>query len=117
MLTSFVQIENPDYVQINIKAEIVVVPYFIREKVVADVSSALQQLFAFDKVDFKQVLYLSKVYEALEALDGVDSVFIPRFRRAGGSEAIPSEGRIALKVNEIPVLNPEDIVIVATGGA
>ncbi len=117
MLTSFVQIENPDYVQIQIRAEINVVPYFIREKVVADASNALKQLFDFDKVDFKQVLYLSKVYEALEALDGVDSVFIPRFRRAGASEAIPSEGRIALKVNEIPVLNPEDIVIEATGGA
>lgn len=117
MLTSFVQIENPDYVQIQIKAEIVVVPYFIREKVSADAASALKQLFAFEKVDFKQVLYLSKIYEALEALDGVDSVFVPRFRRAGASEAIPSEGRIALKVNEIPVLNPEDTVIAATGGA
>lgn len=117
MLTSFVQIENPDYVQIQIKAEIVVVPYFIREKVSADAASALTQLFAFEKVDFKQVLYLSKIYEALEALDGIDSVFVPRFRRAGAGEAIPSEGRIALKVNEIPVLNPEDIVIAATGGA
>lgn len=117
MLTSFVQIENPDYVQIQIKAEINVVPYFIREKVIADVSRALQELFDFDKVDFKQVLYLSKVYEALEALDGVDNVFVPRFRRAGDTEAIPSDGRIALRVNEIPVLNPEDIVIAATGGA
>lgn len=116
MLTSFVQIESPDYVNIQIKADINVVPYFIREKVITDVRSALQQLFEFDKVDFNQILYLSKVYEALEALDGVDSVFIPKFRRAGASEAIPSEGRIALKVNEIPVLNPEDIVIAATGG-
>ena len=74
-------------------------------------------MLAFDKVDFKQVLYLSKIYEALEALDGIDSVFVSRFRRAGSNEAIPSDGRIALKVNEIPVLNPEDIVIVASGGA
>lgn len=117
MLTSFVQIENPDYIAIHIKVEINVVPYFIGEKVVADTESTLKSLLAFDKVDFKQVLYLSKIYEALEALDGIDSVFVSRFRRAGSNEAIPSDGRIALKVNEIPVLNPEDIVIVATGGA
>ena len=117
MLTSFVHIENPDYVPIQIRAEINVVPYFIRERVRADAENTIKQLFDFEKVDFKQILYLSKIYEALEALDGVDSVFISRFRRALDEEEIPPEGRIALSANEIPVLNPEDIQIVPTGGA
>jgi hypothetical protein len=111
MLTSFLQIENPDYVAIEIRAEIDVVPYFVREKVRADAASAVQQLFDFEKVDFKQTLYLSKIYEALEGVDGVDNVFVSVFRRSGATTEIPPEGRIALKVNEIPVLNPEDLVI------
>lgn len=116
MLTSFIRIENPDYVPIEVSVDIVVVPYFVAEKVRADVQSAIQRLFDFEKVDFKEIIYLSKVYEALEALDGVSSVFVSRLRTGGSADEIPPEGRIALKVNEIPVLNPQDIQIQFTGG-
>jgi len=116
MLTTFVQIESPDYVNIEVSVEIEVVPYFIGEKVRADAENAIAQLFNFEKVDFKQIIYLSKIYEALESLDGVDSVFVSRLRVASTPDELPAEGRIALKVNEIPVLNPEDIQIVLTGG-
>ena len=111
MMTTFIQIENPDYVHIEIKVELDVVAYFPFEKVLADAENAIKGLFDFEKVDFKQVLYLSKIYEALEELDGVNSVFVSRFRVANAAEEIPTEGRIVLKANEIPVLNPEDIKI------
>jgi Baseplate J-like protein len=116
MLTSFIEIENPDYVQVQIKVKIDVVSYFIQENVRADVKNALKRQFDFDKVDFKQIIYLSKVYEALESLDGVDNVFISRLRLAGSLEELPPQGRIALKVNEIPVLNSEDVIVEMTGG-
>jgi len=116
MLTTFIQIESPDYLNIEVSVEIDVVPYFVAEKVRADAQSAIEQLFDFEKVDFKQIIYLSKVYEALEKLDGVNSVFVSRLRIAGSADEIPAEGRIALKVNEIPVLNPEDVQIQFTGG-
>jgi len=111
MLTTIIQIENPDYVHIEIQVELSVLPYFLPEKVRADAENTISQLFDFEKVDFQQVLYLSKVYEALEALEGVNSVFVSRFRVANSAEEIPRDGRIALKANEIPVLNPEDIRI------
>lgn len=111
MLTTFIKIENPDYVYIKIKVELNVVAYFIPEKVGADAKSTIRALFDFEKVDFKQILYLSKIYEALEMLDGVNSVFVSRFRLADAAEEIPPDGRIALRANEIPVLNPEDIQI------
>jgi predicted phage baseplate assembly protein len=111
MLTTFIQIENPDYVHIEVRVELNVLAYFLPEKVRADAENTIKQLFDFEKVDFQQVLYLSKVYEALEAVDGVNSVFVSRFRVANSAEEIPRDGRIALKANEIPVLNPEDIQI------
>jgi hypothetical protein len=116
MLTTFIQIESPDYLNVEVSVEIDVVPYFVAEKVRADAQSAIEQLFDFETVDFKQIIYLSKVYEALEKLDGVNSVFVSRLRLAGSADEIPAEGRIALKVNEIPVLNPEDVQIQFTGG-
>jgi predicted phage baseplate assembly protein len=111
MLTTFIQIENPDYVHIEVRVELNVLAYFLPGKVRADAENTIKQLFDFEKVDFQQVLYLSKVYEALEAVDGVNSVFVSRFRVANSAEEIPRDGRIALKANEIPVLNPEDIQI------
>lgn len=116
MLTTFIQIESPDYVSIEVSVEIDVVPYFVAESVSADALSAIEQLFDFEQVDFKQIIYLSKIYEALENLDGVNSVFVSRLRIAGSTDEIPAEGRIALNVNQIPVLNPEDVHIQFTGG-
>jgi hypothetical protein len=112
MLTTFIEIENPDYVPIQIKVELDVLAYFIPAKVHADAENTIKQLFDFEKVDFKQVLYLSKIYEALEGLEGVNSVFVSRFRVEHDPNEIPPEGRIALKANEIPILRPEDIQIV-----
>jgi baseplate J-like protein len=116
MLTSFIQVESADFVRLELRAEIGVLPYFTQEKVRADAARAVAALFDFDAVDFKQVLYLSKVYEALEAVPGVDFVLVRRFRRAGAAEDVPSDGRIAMLANEIPVLQPQDLVLEVRGG-
>jgi hypothetical protein len=116
MLTTFIEIESADYVLIELRAEIGVVPFFTKEKVQADAEQAVRNLFAFEEVDFKQILYLSKVYEALEGIDGVDFVFVDKFRRSTDIQDIPSDGRIVMQANEIPVLQPEDLIIESKGG-
>lgn len=114
MLTTLIRIEAPDYVKIDVTATIEALPYFRRLDVVAAAESALRTLFDFERVDFGQTLYLSKIYEALERLDGVASVFVNVFRRAGGTEAIAENGLIQLGQNEIPV--PHDFRVEVKGG-
>jgi hypothetical protein len=116
MLTTFIQVESPDYIRLEVRAEIGVLPYFSQPKVRAEAERAIAEMLEFEKVDFKQVLYLSKLYEALEGLEGVDFVFIPRFRRADDTQDLPPDGRIAMQANEIPVLRAEDLVIEVKGG-
>ena len=47
---------------------------------------SVSELLNFDKVNFAQVLYQSKFYEALEAIDGIAYVNITEFRRENPSE-------------------------------
>lgn len=116
MLTTFLQIENPDYVRVEIRADIGARPYFKNDDVLADALAAVAALFAFDTVDFAQTLYLSKVYEALETQPGIDHVFVSRFRRASDPQDITPDGRIVLGPNEIPVLRAGDLVLTVKGG-
>ena len=116
MLTAFLQIENVDYVFLELSIEIGVLPYFSAVKVQSSATTAINDLFDFEQMDFKQTLFLSKIYEALESLDGVDFVFVSRFRVSGDTQDIPPEGRIVTEANQIPVLQPEDLSIVTSGG-
>jgi hypothetical protein len=67
------------------------------------IRQASGKLLAFDKVKFKDEIYLSKFYEAIEAIKGVKFVNVYDFRREGtaGPSAHP-EGKLALGPNEIP---------------
>jgi len=116
MITSIIEIESPKYVSLEITAEIGVLPYFIRERVQSAAETAVKQLFDFEDADFKQTLYLSKVYEALEGLEGVDYVVVSRFRRSDFAQDIPSDGKVVMDANEIAVLQPEDLLIDPKGG-
>jgi uncharacterized phage protein gp47/JayE len=112
MLTSMIEIKSPDYVHIAIAAKVDAFAHFRSDDVKGEAERAIRQLFDFEKVDFKQTLYLSKIYEALEALDGVASVFVSQFQVPGKTA---EDGRIVLKENEIPVLG--DLNIEVSGGA
>jgi hypothetical protein len=76
MLTTSVQIENPDYVRIVVTAKIGARAVFGNDDVLTDARATVAALFAFESVDFGQVIYLSDLYQALEARPGVDNVFI-----------------------------------------
>lgn len=114
MLTSLIEIENPDYVKIDIEASVTAFRQFRNADVQDAAEEAVTNLLDFETVDFKQTLYLSKVYEVLEALDGVNSVFVTRFQIAGQTQAIASDGVIQLLENEIPVLG--NLSMIVTGG-
>ncbi|MGH9928215.1 MAG: baseplate J/gp47 family protein [Pyrinomonadaceae bacterium] len=114
MLTSIIRIESPDYVKIDIEANVIALRHFRNDEVQDDAEKAVSELLDFEKVDFKQTLYLSKVYEKLEALPGVSSVFVTHFQRAGTGPAIAPDGLIQLLENQIPLMGR--LVISVSGG-
>jgi uncharacterized phage protein gp47/JayE len=111
MLTTFIQVENPNYVSIQLRATFGAKPYFKQGDVQADAKAAIAALFDFAKADFGQILYLSTIYQVLETLPGIDHIFVKRFNRADELADITSDGRIVLSENEIPVLRPADLKI------
>jgi uncharacterized phage protein gp47/JayE len=114
MMTSLIKIESPEYVRIDIAATVTAVSHFRNDDVQSDAEDAVRELLDFESVDFRQTLYLSKVYEKLESLPGVNSVFVSRFQRTGDAQAIAPDGLIQLLENEIPVMGT--LVITTSGG-
>lgn len=107
-VTTIIEIEDVDYVKIFVKAEVGMSSYYSRETIREKVQEAVSSLLAFDNVDFGQIIYLSKFYEAIEAIEGVEYVNINEFRRELATTE-PS-GKIELGSNEIPRIpdDPED---------
>lgn len=104
IVTSLVELRDPRYAKIEIRGILEVEPYFFTEQVKARAQEAVRNLLSFDKVDFADTLYLSKVYESIEAIDGVRSVAVTRFNREDVAlPAIPLEGKLQLEWDEIPV--------------
>ncbi|MFH1217118.1 MAG: baseplate J/gp47 family protein [Pseudomonadota bacterium] len=104
-VTTIIEIEDVDYVTIYITAKIGVKSYYPREDVREKVQNAAGKLLAFDNVDFGQTIYLSKFYEAVEAVEGVDYVTISEFRSAKQPVgSVEPSGKISLRADEIPVI-------------
>lgn len=117
MLTTLINIQNPNYIRIEVTAAVAALSYFKSTDVLANALAAVQQLLAFADADFGQILYISKVYEVLEAVQGVDTVFVSVFNRADASGNLTSDGRVLMGENEIPVLRDGDLNVTVTGGA
>jgi hypothetical protein len=116
-VSTVIEIEDVDYVKIYVSAEIGVKSYYDPEEVRGQVQQAGGSLLAFDNVDFGQTIYLSKFYEAIEAIEGVAYVTITEFKRANQIPTIEPTGKIELTVNEIPTIpdEPEDDPAYAAG--
>jgi Baseplate J-like protein len=108
-ISTIIEIEDVDYVPIYVTAEVGVKSYYSNDEVKEHVQQAVSKLLAFENVDFQQTVYLSKFYEAIEAIDGVAFVNIREFRRGGQSSGIvePS-GKIELGAHEIPTIPGDD---------
>ncbi|BAP56309.1 hypothetical protein THII_2012 [Thioploca ingrica] len=80
-ITTQIEIANVDYVMIFVTANVKVKSHYEPNEVKAQVQQAAGQLLAFEQVDFAQTVYLSKFYEAIEAVEGVEYVTLSEFRR------------------------------------
>ena len=86
------EIRPPHFVPLEIELDLCVAPDHFRGDVARAVSEALSNrvlpggargFFHPDNFTFGQPVYLSRLYAAVERVEGVDSVVIRRFRRAG----------------------------------
>jgi hypothetical protein len=110
-LTTTIEIVDVDYVKIYITAEVGVTSYYSSDDVQEKVKAAAGDLLAFRNVDFAQTIFLSKFYEAIEAIEGVEYVNINEFRREGQAPgAVEPRGKIQLGANELPIppVEPDD---------
>lgn len=119
-LSTLIEVEDVDYVEIYVTAEVSVVSYYPREQIAEEVREAASGLLAFDEVDFGTPLHVSKFYEAIELLEGVESVFISEFRSEDEpADTIESDGTIAPASYQVPVgasAYDDQVLVIATGG-
>jgi hypothetical protein len=89
------EIRSAEYVPLEIVFELCVKPDYFRGDVVEAVRQALSNtvnadgsagFFHPDKFTFAQGVYLSRIYAAIEAVQGVESAFVTIFRRFGKSD-------------------------------
>ncbi|WP_119730198.1 baseplate J/gp47 family protein [Thermomonospora amylolytica] len=105
-----IEIESAEYPPVFITADVDVDAYHSRNRVGEQVRQAVRAVLAFDAVEFGQVVYLSKVYEAIEAVAGVEGVTISEFRGPGQAEAVHPLGKLVMKAHEVPRIpaGPDD---------
>ena len=104
MLGSILEIRDPRYVEVWVDATLHVDPYFYADDVRLKAEAAVRELLRFESVRFGDQLYLSKVYEALERIEGLQAVNVERFARSeSGPPALPADGTLRFGWEEIPV--------------
>jgi len=107
-VATIVEIEDVEPISIYVTARVDVERYYSRDDIREKVLGAARRLLAFENVGFAQTIYLSKFYEAFEAIDGVTGVTISEFwPEEPNPGAIAHEGKIKLGPHEIPQV-PDD---------
>lgn len=96
-----IEVLTVEYVPIFVTVDVDVEAYYSALQITEQVRQAARALLAFDNVAFSQVLYLSKFYEAIEAIDGVAGVNISEFTRPGQVEAVHPEGKLVMGENQL----------------
>jgi hypothetical protein len=115
MVGTSVRVLDAVPVPIDIAAEVVPQPHYDPTSVLQRAQAAAGSVVAFDSVDFAQPVYLSKVYEAVEAVPGVLAVTVTCFRRQDQQLPPPFVARRGL-LQEAGLGGIEDFVVRAYGG-
>lgn len=97
-----IEIKSFTYVPIFVEVVLDVAPYFSADTVAEQVRAAVRGVLAFDRVGLGEVVYLSKFFEAIEAIDGVAGVNITEFSRPKQEMRVPPDGKLVMKPNELP---------------
>src|SRR5205823_12884338 len=100
---------NAKYVPIYVTAVIDVEHYFSNARIASQVREAVRGVLSFDRSDFGQTIYLSKFFEAIEAVDGVAGVNVTEFATAGQSVPVQPLGKIQLAETEVATV-PDSLV-------
>jgi Baseplate J-like protein len=98
IMTSLIEIVGPTYVAVHIEADVTVVPQFSTSLVRQQVVNAVDTLLGFDNLQFNQPLYISKLYEVIQDIDGVLFVNIKTFTRdpsAASGPQLPLDGKLS----------------------
>jgi hypothetical protein len=121
MVTTILSIREPVFVSVDLTVEVGVEPTFYAGDVRLRAIEALEALFALDDADFGKPFYLSKVFEAVESIDGVAFADVSTFsgRRSYPSgeivdPAAAAVGRIPLRPREFP--REGTLMVTTTGG-
>jgi hypothetical protein len=103
MAGTVVQILDATYIPIDIGLEIVYDKRYQPTAVQQAVETAVQNLLAFNNVDFGQALYLSDIYVAVEAVAGVTASTVNEFRRDDSPAALFTDAEITAAAALLPV--------------
>jgi hypothetical protein len=113
-VSTIIEIKDVDYVKVFVTATVGVQSFYSQEDIRDKVKQAAAKLLVFENVDFGTTIYLSKFFEAIEAIDGVEYVNITEFRAEGRPpnggqppDKFESSGKLSLSNNEIPTV-PDD---------
>lgn len=102
-LSTILEVDDVDYVDVYVRAEVGVKSYYSRADIEAEVRARAGGLLAFEAVDFGRTLYLSKVYEEIERIEGVAFVNVTEFRRQDDPPAtVVASGKVEMKPSELP---------------
>ncbi|POF29081.1 putative baseplate assembly protein [Roseibium marinum] len=91
----------PDIVEVYIRARVRPGPFMPRNAVRDAVISEMERFFAFDAVDFGEPLYLSRLYDRIQSLAGVDFLFIDRFTTTQNG-GVDGDGVVELTAWQLP---------------
>lgn len=131
IMTTLIRLKDPEYVPVYITAEVTVKPYYFRDDVRKQIEDAIKNnVLNFEEMVFGISVYLSKIYEAIEKIQGVEFVNISEFRRNAPADVYESEapgydmdlaietgGIITTQQYEVPVMgHPNYIRAIMTGG-
>lgn len=126
------EIRSAEYVPLEIAFELCVKPGYFRGDVVEAVRRALSNrvnadgslgFFHPDNFTFAQSVYLSRIYAAIEAVQGVESAFVTIFRRFGKSDngelasgILPIGSWEIARLDNDPAFQENGVLRITTGG-
>ncbi|KUL25600.1 putative baseplate assembly protein [Actinoplanes awajinensis] len=118
LLTVQLRLRPPAYVPVQIQATWGVEPHRFFADVQQRLERAIADVVAFNRVRFGDTVYLSKIYEAAESVDGLSFINVTRFQRADrAAPDLPQDGRLSFEEHEIPLVDPpRDIELHPAGG-
>lgn len=110
MINHTVTIGDPAYVPIMVTVDVVVLPNYSRGVVALAVENAVNQMFAFSRVDFAYRVSLSKIYDVVQSVAGVDYAQVTEL----STDGLGGIDDLVLDDIEIPTVGTTTIN--ATGG-